>query len=71
MKIPNPKITTPKLSVKIPGMKNFAEPRWERAVDTLRRQIAGVMTSGKSYDETITPTLQTLESLLPKVPRIS
>lgn len=75
MKIPNPKISTPKfpnakLPVNIPGIRRLAEPRWDKTLETLHTQIAAASSTGKSYGEVITPTLQQLEKLLPRVEKV-
>lgn len=70
MKFPNPKIPTPRIPLNLPGVRNFAEPRWDKTVGALHTQIAGAMKTGRSYGETITPTLRELERLLPRITRI-
>lgn len=75
MKIPNPKISSPKfpsttLPINIPGIRRLAEPRWDKTLETLHTQIADATKAGRSYGDTITPTLQQLEKLLPRVEKV-
>lgn len=67
MKTPRPRLPMPKVPVKVPGMRavtgvfagtfagTFAEPRWDKARDTLHTQITAAMKSGRSYGKTIAP----------------
>lgn len=78
MKIPNPKISLPRISAhdlspsKFPiRLRSFSEPRLDRLRVTLKNQITAAMKSGRSYGKTIAPTLREMEKLLPRVSQVA